>query len=197
MQNEPRVIVETGVEARVAHIVEPVAEGLGYRLVRVRLSERNGATLQIMAERPDGGMTLEDCQALSYDISPALDVDDPIDRSYHLEVSSPGIDRPLVRRSDFVRWTGHEAKIVLDRSIDGQRRFRGRLAGMSDDKIAIEWDGRGERPAGSAKIPLADIAEAHLVLTDALIAATQRAETDEAGGGAGGIGASDPETEQA
>ncbi len=189
---EPRVIVETGVEARIAHIVEPVAESHGYRLVRVRLSGHNGATLQIMAERPDGGMTVEDCQTLSRDISPALDVEDPIDRSYHLEISSPGIDRPLVRRSDFVRWTGHEAKIVLDRSLDGRRRFRGRLAGLSDDQVGIEWDGRSDRPAGSANIPIADIAEARLVLTDALIAAAANNATEQAGPEPG---ADEPESE--
>ena len=192
---EPRVIVETGVEARIAHIVEPVAADHGYRLVRVRLSGHNGATLQIMAERPDGGMTLEDCETLSHDISPALDVEDPVDRSFHLEVSSPGIDRPLVRRSDFVRWIGHEAKIVLDRSLDGRRRFRGRLAGLSDDLVEIEWDGRPDRPAGSANIPLADIADANLVLTDALIAAARRNKTDEGGGQDGEAGS--PESEQA
>lgn len=190
---EPRVIVETGVEARIAHIVEPVAAGHGYRLVRVRLSGHNGATLQIMAERPDGGMTLKDCETLSHDISPALDVEDPVDRSYHLEISSPGIDRPLVRRSDFVRWIGHEAKIVLDRSLDGRRRFRGRLAGLSDDLVGIEWDGRPDRPAGSANIPLAEIAEARLVLTDALIAAAPGNQTEESGGQGREAGAPEPE----
>src|SRR5690349_19663140 len=112
---EDRIVRETGVDARVAHIIEPVVEGLGYRLVRVRLSGQNGLTLQIMAERSDGTMTVEDCEALSRAVSPALDVDDPIDKAYHLEVSSPGIDRPLVRKSDFSTWNGHLVK--LDTSI--------------------------------------------------------------------------------
>ena len=165
--NEPRIIAETGLEARIAHIVEPVVEGLGYRLVRVKMSAMNGATLQIMAERPDGSMTVEDCEILSRDLSPALDVEDPIERAYHLEVSSPGIDRPLVRRSDFVRWAGHEAKIELARLLDGRKRFRGRLAGVEGDAVVLEVsrDGAPERVA----LPVADLAEARLVLTDDLI----------------------------
>ena len=164
---EPRIIAETGLEARIAHIVEPVVEGLGYRLVRVKLSAMNGATLQIMAEKPDGSMTVEDCEVLSRDISPTLDVEDPIERAYHLEVSSPGIDRPLVRRSDFVRWAGHEAKIELARLLDGRKRFRGRLAGVEGDDVVLELDRDGgpERVA----LPIADLAEARLVLTDTLI----------------------------
>ena len=118
-RSEPRIVTETGLEARIAHIVEPMVAGLGYRLVRVKLSAMNGTTLQIMAERPDGTMTVEDCERLSRDLSPALDVEDPIDRAYHLEVSSPGIDRPLVRRSDFERWAGHVAKIELARPLTG------------------------------------------------------------------------------
>ena len=148
--NEPRIIAETGLEARIAHIVEPVVEGLGYRLVRIKMSAMNGATLQIMAERPDGSMTVEDCEILSRDISPALDVEDPIDRAYHLEVSSPGIDRPLVRRSDFERWAGHEAKIELARLLDGRKRFRGRLAGVEGDAVVLEVSRDGARRARGA-----------------------------------------------
>jgi ribosome maturation factor RimP len=166
--NEPRIIAETGVEARVAHIVEPVVEGLGYRLVRVRLSSMNGATLQIMAERPDGSMTVEDCETVSRDVSPALDVEDPIDRAYHLEISSPGIDRPLVRRSDFERWAGHEAKIELARMLDGRKRFRGRLAGIDGDNIALDVVRDGGEPA-RVLLPIADLGEARLVLNDDLI----------------------------
>jgi ribosome maturation factor RimP len=130
---EERIVTETGLEARIARIVEPVATGLGYRLVRVKLSSMNGATLQVMAERPDGTMTVEDCERLSRDLSPVLDVEDPIDAAYHLEVSSPGIDRLLVRRSDFERWVGHQAKVELTRPLDGRRRFKGLLAGLADD----------------------------------------------------------------
>ena len=165
---EPRIIAETGIEARIAHIVEPVVEGLGYRLVRVRLSAMNGATLQIMAEKPDGLMTVEDCEILSRDLSPALDVEDPIDRAYHLEVSSPGIDRPLVRRSDFERWAGHEAKIELARMLNGRKRFRGQLAGVAGDDVLVEIKRDGGEPERVA-LPLADLAEARLVLTDELI----------------------------
>ena len=166
--SEPRIIAETGVEARIARIVEPVIEGLGYRLVRVKLSAMNGATLQIMAEKPDGSMTVEDCEILSRDLSPALDVEDPIDRAYNLEVSSPGIDRPLVRRSDFERWAGHEAKIELARLLDGRKRFRGRLAGAAGDDVLLDVI-RDGAAAERVHLPIADLAEARLVLTDDLI----------------------------
>jgi len=173
---DERIITETGLEARIAHIVEPVIDGLGYRLVRVRLSALNGATLQIMAERPDGTMTVEDCEALSHDLSPALDVEDPIDRAYHLEVSSPGIDRPLVRRSDFVRAAGHQAKVELVRLRDGRKRFKGVIVGIEGDALVIDTGGE----AAVASLPLADIAEARLVLTDALVRETLRREKQKA-----------------
>jgi ribosome maturation factor RimP len=166
--SEPRIVTETGLEARIAHIVEPVVTGLGYRLVRVKLSAMNGATLQIMAERPDGTMTVEDCERLSRDLSPALDVEDPIDRAYHLEISSPGIDRPLVRRTDFERWAGHVAKVELIHGLNGRKRFRGTLAGLDGDcariEIAAPLDGET-----LISLPLGDIDEAKLVLTDELI----------------------------
>jgi ribosome maturation factor RimP len=182
----PRIVTETGLEARIAHIVEPVAEGLGYRLVRVKVSAMNGTTVQVMAERPDGTMTVDDCERLSRDLSPALDVEDPLDRAYNLEVSSPGIDRPLVRRSDFERWTGHLAKVELTRPLDGRRRFKGRLAGLDGDRAGIET----ETAEGVATVwlPLADIDEARLVLTDALVRETlskqkKKAREDEHAGG--------------
>ena len=167
--NDPRLIVETGIEARIAHIVESVVEGLGYRLVRVRLSSMNGATLQIMADKPDGTMTVEDCETLSRDLSPTLDVEDPIDRDYNLEVSSPGIDRPLVRRSDFARWSGHDAKIELSRLFDGRKRFRGRLGGIEGDHVLVAADGGAVQ-----RLPIGDIVEARLTLTDDLIRETLR-----------------------
>jgi ribosome maturation factor RimP len=167
---EPRIVTETGIEARVAHIVEPVAEGLGYRLVRVRVSALNGTTVQIMAERPDGTMLVADCERLSRDLSPVLDVEDPMDRAYNLEVSSPGIDRPLVRRSDFERWAGELAKIELTRPLDGRKRFKGRLAGLDGDRAGIEIES-AEGPT-TCWLPLADIDEARLVLTDALVRET-------------------------
>jgi ribosome maturation factor RimP len=174
---EQRIVTETGLEARIAHIVEPVAAGLGYRLVRVKLSSMNGATLQVMAERPDGTMTVEDCERLSRDLSPVLDVEDPIDAAYHLEVSSPGIDRLLVRRSDFERWAGHRAKIELTRPLDGRRRFKGILAGLADDAVRIELESKSKLDEPEiVAVPLAEIEEARLVLTDALIRDTLRGE---------------------
>ena len=127
---EPRLIVEQGIAARVAAVAEPVLLGIGYRLVRVRVSGLDGCTVQIMAERPDGAMAVEDCESVSRALSPVLDVADPIDRAYRLEVSSPGMDRPLVRRSDFERFAGHEVKIELSAPLAGRRRFRGLLSGM-------------------------------------------------------------------
>ncbi len=127
--HEDRIVSETGLDARVAHIVAPPINELGFRLVRVLISARDGCTVQIMAERPDGTMTVEDCEAVSRTIAPILDVEDPIDRAYRLEVSSPGIDRPLVRKSDFERWAGHVAKVELSRPLAGRKRFRGTLLG--------------------------------------------------------------------
>ena len=129
MNVDNRIIVEEGLEGRIAAIVEPVIEQLGYRLVRIRMSGLNGTTLQIMAERPDGTMTVEDCEAVSRGVSPVLDVEDPLDRAYHLEVSSPGIDRPLVRRQDFEAWAGHLIKLETNRLLDGRKRFRGKVTG--------------------------------------------------------------------
>ena len=172
--NEPRVIVETGVDARVAAIAEPVVEGLGYRLVRVKTSRRNGMTLQIMAERPDGTMTVEDCEAISRNVSPALDVEDPISEAYHLEVSSPGIDRPLTRRSDFTRWAGHVAKIELGVPVEGRRRFRGTILGLEGDEVGVKIDDAPEGAPDRFRLPLGSITEAKLVLTEALIEDTLR-----------------------
>ena len=120
-----RYIKESGLEARVSAIVEPVANSLGYALVRVRITQENGMTLQIMAEDENGRFTIVDCETLSKDLSPVLDVEDPIEREYHLEVSSPGIDRPLVRQRDFAAHIGHEAKIELSDMLNGRKRFRG------------------------------------------------------------------------
>ena len=174
--DEARLVTETGVDARIAAIVEPVIDDLGYRLVRVHVSGRDGCTLQIMAERPDGGFTVEDCETVSRAISPVLDVEDPIRKAYNLEVSSPGIDRPLVRLSDFDRWAGHEAKIELAAGIDGRRRFRGRLAGVDGRAVLIAVDVEGG--TREFALPGDDIVEAKLVMTDDLIAAAQAAETD-------------------
>jgi ribosome maturation factor RimP len=167
---ERRLIAELGAAARVAAIAEPVLEGLGYRLVRVRISGLAGCTVQIMAERPDGTMTIEDCEAVSRALSPVFDVEDPIDRAYRLEISSPGIDRPLVRRSDFDRYAGHVVKIEMAVLIEGRRRFRGVLLGTQGDAARIRRDDAAASEAAEVALPIEEMSEARLVLTDALIA---------------------------
>ena len=166
---EPRLVVESGVAARVAAIIEPAIVDLGYRLVRVRVTGQNGCTVQIMAERPDGTMNVEGCEEISQAVSPALDVEDPVQTAYHLEVSSPGIDRPLVRASDFERWAGHLTKIDTSEPVAGRKRFRGILRGAAgQDALLTRDDARSEEERDVA-IPMRAIAEARLVLTDALI----------------------------
>jgi len=176
---EPRLIVEQGIAARVAAIVEPVLAGIGYRLVRVRISGLDGCTVQIMAERPDGTMNIDDCEAVSRALSPVLDVADPIDRAYRLEISSPGMDRPLVRRSDFQRYAGHQLKVELAAAIDGRRRFRGVLLGVQTldsqvDAARIRREDAAPGEASEVLLPIEDMAEAKLVLTDALITESLR-----------------------
>jgi ribosome maturation factor RimP len=171
--NEPRLITEPGRAARVAAIVGPVLAGLGYRLVRVRISAFAGCTVQIMAERPDGTMAIEDCEAASRALSPVLDVADPIEGSYHLEISSPGIDRPLVRHSDFDRYAGHTAHVEMTAPIDGRRRFRGTLIGTDGDAARIRMADATPEDA-DVLLPIRDMMEAKLVLTDALVAESLR-----------------------
>jgi ribosome maturation factor RimP len=166
---EPRLIVEPGLAARVAVIVEPVIESAGFRLVRVRVSSSDGCTVQIMAERPDGTMSIDECEELSRQLSPVLDVADPVDCAYRLEISSPGMDRPLVRRSDFERYAGHLAKIEMTMPIDGRRRFRGVVLGAEGDAAKLRRDDAGPGEAADVLLPIEEMAEAKLVLTDALI----------------------------
>jgi ribosome maturation factor RimP len=171
---EPRLIVDPGLSARVAAIVEPVLDGLGYRLVRVRVSPSEGCTVQVMAERPDGSMTIEDCETCSRALSPVLDTADPVDRAYRLEMSSPGIDRPLVRQSDFVRYANNFVKIEMAVAVEGRKRFRGQLLGAEGNVARIRRD---DAPAGTTAdilLPIEEMAEAKLVLTDALIAEALR-----------------------
>jgi len=167
--DEPRLIVENGVAAAVAHIVEPVIGDLGYRLVRVKISAENGCTVQIMAERPDGSMSVDDCEAVSRGISPALDLDDPVGKAYHLEISSPGIDRPLVRKGDFERWEGYEAKIEMKIVTEGRKRFRGILRGVENNAAVVERVDAPPNEAVRVLLPLIDLSDARLVLTDELI----------------------------
>jgi ribosome maturation factor RimP len=166
---DDRIIRESGIDARIALIVAPVLRGIGYRLVRVRLFGQNGLTLQIMAERLDGTMDVEGCEEVSRAVSPALDVDDPIEKAYHLEVSSPGIDRPLVRKSDFAAWQGHLAKVETSILVADRKRFRGKIGAADENGVEIVRDqpAYGEEP--TVRLPYEAISEARLVLTDDLI----------------------------
>lgn len=163
-----RFIHETGLAAALASLVEPVLIDLGFRLVRVTVSGRDGKTVQIMAERPDGTITIDDCEAISKQLSPVLDVHDLVSDAYRLEISSPGIDRPLVRLTDFEDWAGYEAKVELTEPVSGRRRFRGRLEGIEDGEVRmdVEIEGQGHVTLG---IPAALISDARLILTDELI----------------------------
>ena len=157
--SEPRLVVEPGLAARVAAVAAPVLQGMGYRLVRIRITGDAGCTVQIMAERPDGSMQIDDCEAVSRALSPVLDVADPIERAYRLEISSPGIDRPLVRRSDFERFGGHLAKIEMAVVHEGRKRFRGVLGGVEGDRVLLRRD---DAPAGETAdvwLTIAEIAE--------------------------------------
>jgi ribosome maturation factor RimP len=171
--SDARFVGETGLAAEIAGLAEPVLADLGFRLVRVVVSGRNGATVQIMAERPEGTITVEECAEISRRLSPVLDVRDPMKGQYTLEVSSPGIDRPLVRPSDFDAWAGYEAKIEMKELISGRKRFRGVLEGIEGEevRIEVELDQLGRQIIG---LPLGLIDEARLVLTDELIRETLR-----------------------
>jgi ribosome maturation factor RimP len=174
-QDEPRLIVEPGLPARVASIVEPVLHQLGFRLVRVRVSGADGCTVQVMTERPDGSMTVEDCEAVSRALSPVLDVADPIDGAYRLEISSPGIDRPLVRKSDFDRFAGHLVRIEMSMPVDGRKRFKGKLTGTEGDSARVLRDD-AEGDDATVLLPIEEMGEAKLVLTDELVTEALRRE---------------------
>ena len=171
---EPRLVVEPGAAARVSAVAGPVLQGMGYRLVRIKISAEAGCTVQIMAERPDGTMQIEDCEAISRALSPVLDVADPIDRAYRLEISSPGIDRPLVRRSDFERYAGHLVKIEMAVAHQGRKRFRGLLAGCEGDAVRLHRDDIRAGEDADVLLVMEDISDARLVLTDELIAESMR-----------------------
>ena len=164
-----RLSVDPGVASRVAAIAGPVIANLGLRLVRVHVSAQEGCTVQIMAERSDGTMTIEDCELASRALSPVLDVADPVERAYRLELSSPGIDRPLVRRSDFERYAGQEIKVEMAALIDGRKRFRGVLLGTEGQAARIRRDDASAGESSEVLLPIEDMAEARLVLTKALI----------------------------
>ena len=173
-----RFIRETGQAGSIAALAEPVLESLGFRLVRVLVSARDGGTVQIMAERPDGTISVDECAIISRNLSPLLDANDPMQTSYRLEVSSPGIDRPLVRPQDFEDWAGFEARVELKELVDGRRRFRGRLDGFEAGEVRIEIEVPGGEATASGLqvvgLPVGLIEQAKLVLTDDLIKAALR-----------------------
>ncbi|XAZ23601.1 ribosome maturation factor RimP [Sinorhizobium sp. B11] len=175
-QHEPRLITETGLDQRLADIIEPVIVDIGFRLIRVRMLNQNGMTMQVMAEKNDGTMTVEDCEQVSMAISPVLDVEDPVDKEYHLEVSSPGIDRPLVRKSDFVRWQGHLVKCETSIMIGNRKRFRGKIVEADADGFTIERDQIAYGEEQKVVIPFTALSDAKLILTDDLIRDALRAD---------------------
>ena len=180
---EPRLVVEQGLAARVAALATPVLTGLGYRLVRVRISGTAGSTVQLMAERPDGTMSIEDCEAASRALSPVFDAEDPIEREYRLELSSPGIDRPLVRLSDFARYAGHEAKIEMAvAQAGGRKRYRGLLLGTEGETVKLRRTDAAAGEDAHVLLPIGQMVEARLVLTDALIRESlRRSKAEEEG----------------
>ncbi|MBW8318563.1 MAG: ribosome maturation factor RimP [Rhizobium sp.] len=171
-----RILIEPGLDRRIAEIIEPVLVALGYKLVRARLMNHNGLTQQVKAEKNDGTMTVTDCEEVSMAISPVLDVEDPVEKAYHLEVSSPGIDRPMVRKSDFTRWQGHIVKCETSILVDNRKRFRGKITDVDADGFTLERDqvAYGEEPR--VKIPFNTLSEAKLILTDDLIRDALRAD---------------------
>jgi len=164
----PDLVARTAIDRRLAAIVGPAIEGMGFELIRIRLMGGRTRTLQIMADRPGGGIEIEDCARISTAVSAILDVEDPIEDAYTLEVSSPGIDRPLTRLHDFDTWKGWEARVETGELIDGRRRFRGTLMGTEGDEVLIEIEEQGE--ALTIGLRFAWLTDARLVLTDALIA---------------------------
>lgn len=163
------MLAKAPMDRRIADIIQPTIEGMGFELVRVRLMSGKSMTLQIMAERPDGSMEVDDCAQLSHAVSAVLDVEDPIVDGYTLEVSSPGIDRPLTRLADFDRWAGWVARLETDDLIDGRKRFKGQLRGVEDGEVLIDI------AEGTVGLKFEWLADAKLVMTDELIAESLRA----------------------
>ena len=179
-RQDARFFHETGQAGTIAALAEPVLESLGFRLIRVTVSGRDGGTVQIMAERPDGTISVDDCAIISRNLSPVLDANDPVQGSYRFEVSSPGIDRPLVRPRDFENWAGFEARIELKELVDGRKRFRGRLDGFEAGEARIEIevpDADGKPKPQVIGVPVGLIEQAKLVLTDDLIKAALKAQS--------------------
>ncbi len=167
-----RFLRETGPAAAIAAIAEPVLENMGYRLVRATVSKRDGGTVQIIADRADRAINVDDCATISRRLSPLLDANDPVDGRYFLEVSSPGIDRILVRPSDFEDWAGYEAKVELSDLVDNRRRFRGIIEGYEDGELRIQVQLEEKGEPQTIGLPIDLIQDAKLVLTDELIRAS-------------------------
>ena len=170
---------ESGLAARIAALGEPLIEELGYRLVRVKVSGQNGSTLQIMVDHPERAITVDDCALISRRLSPLLDANDPMPGAFLLEVSSPGIDRPLVRPVDFLDWAGFEAKIEMKELIDNRRRFRGLIEGFEDGEARLQVELKDFDEPQTIGLPVDLIADAKLVLTDELLKAAKEAQEAE------------------
>ena len=166
------LVAKAAIDRRVAEIIQPTIEGMGFELVRVRLMGGQYKTVQIMAQRPDGGIDVDECAQISTAVSAVLDVEDPIDDAFTLEVSSPGIDRPLTRLKDFATWQGYEAKLETTEMIDGRRRFKGALAGVQDDEVLVTIE------EGTIGLKFDWLSDAKLVLTDELITEMLRQRKD-------------------
>ena len=180
-ENQQRFVTETGVAGKIAALAEPVIEALGFRLVRVVVSNRDGGTLQIMAERADGQIDVNELTKISRDLSPLLDAHDIISDRYFMEVSSPGIDRPLVRPVDFEKWVGYEAKIKVREAVDGQKRFRGIIEGFENNEVLLRapvGEQKTDQVLGFAPELIED---AKLVMTDELIKAAMAGKAAQSG----------------
>lgn len=158
------LVAKTAIDRRLAEIIRPVIEDLGFELVRIRLQGGKTATLQIMADRPEGGINVDDCATISTAVSATLDVEDPLEDAYHLEVSSPGIDRPLTRLKDFATFEGYEIRIETNQAIDGRKRFKGVSVGVEGNEVLINIE------EGTIGLDFDLLADAKLVLTDELVA---------------------------
>jgi ribosome maturation factor RimP len=178
--DEARLIVDNGLAQRIARIAAPPLRDLGMRVVRVKVSAAQVATVQIMAERPDGSMSIDDCERASQALSPVFDLEEPMSQAYRLEISSPGIDRPLVRESDFRRAIGCDARIEMAVAVEGRKRFRGRIEAVNSIEGApvarIRLPGEAGDVESRVDLLIAEMAEARLVLTEELIRATLRRE---------------------
>ncbi|MCL6229965.1 ribosome maturation factor RimP [Bartonella bilalgolemii] len=176
--NEPRLFEEDGVAARISALITPLLKPLGFHLIRTKLLNLNGLTLQIMVERTNGTMTIQDCEIVSRTVAPLLDIENVIERKYYLEVSSPGIDRPLVRKSDFFHWQGHLAKIETNTIINGRQKFRGKLTDITQNGFTLNIVKTADREEANIFIPFSNITNAHLILTDELIRDTLKKNKD-------------------